>query len=50
MENLKRSIKSQGSKKININCTSHIVLIKPLDEGTRQATVYKKKTLWTQRK
>ncbi|KAF0699155.1 MULE domain-containing protein, partial [Aphis craccivora] len=39
-ENLKRMIKTQGSKKINQNCTSHIILFEPF-EGKCEVTFYK---------
>jgi len=41
IENSKRAIKSQGSKKININCTSHIILFEPFDKGNCTAIFYK---------
>lgn len=41
VENPKRSIKPQGSKKINQNYTSHIKLFKPLHEGKCIMTSYK---------
>lgn len=41
MKNLKRKIKSQGSKKINQNCTSHIILFEYLNQDKCVATFYK---------
>lgn len=36
-----RSTKSQGNKKINHNCTSHIILLEPFDKEECIATVYR---------
>lgn len=36
-----RSTKSQGTKKINLNCTSHIILLEPFDKEECIATVYR---------
>lgn len=36
-----RSTKSQGTKKINFNCTSHIVLFEPFEKEECFATIYK---------
>lgn len=41
IKNPKRSIKLQGSKKINQNCTSHIKLFEPLHDGKCIMTFYK---------
>lgn len=41
MKYSKRTIKSQGSKKINKNCTSHIILLEYLNQDKCVATFYK---------
>lgn len=37
----KRLIKSQGTKKINLNCTSHIMLVEPLNQSNCNIIFYK---------
>ncbi|XP_060845994.1 uncharacterized protein LOC132925633 [Rhopalosiphum padi] len=41
IDSIKRSIKSQGSKKINTNCTSHIILFEHLNKSSCEVIFYK---------